>query len=87
LVYSHALISSFLAIRFRSVDKYRISWARLLKRVFDMDLSKCLDCGDSTRVIAAILLTNVIKKILSHLKLAVDPPALAPERAPQIFGD
>ncbi len=52
-----------------------------------MDLSKCLDCGDSTRVIAAILLTNVIKKILSHLKLAVDPPALAPERAPQIFGD
>lgn len=67
-------------------SKYRISWARLLKRVFDVDLSKCPDCGDDTRVIAAVLLPSSIKKILRHLKLAVDPPALAPARALPIFG-
>lgn len=70
-----------------SVDKYRISWARLLKRVFDIDLSQCAQCGGNTRVIAAILLPKVIKKILSHLKLPTDPPALAPARGPPLFGD
>jgi hypothetical protein len=32
----------------------RISWARLLKRVFDIDLEPCPQCGDPLTIIAAI---------------------------------
>lgn len=68
-------------------SKYRVTWARLLKRVFDIDLSKCPGCGGTTRVIAAILLPKVVKKILNHLKLPTDPPILSPARAPPIFAE
>lgn len=33
----------------------RISWARLLKRVFDIDMQHCLNCGGELKIIAAIL--------------------------------
>ena len=66
-------------------SKYRISWARLLKRVFDIDVTKCPDCGGQVRVIAAILLNKVIVKILAHMQLATEPPPLAPARGPPIF--
>ena len=32
----------------------RMSWARLLKRVFDLDLEHCPQCGGEFRIIAAI---------------------------------
>jgi hypothetical protein len=59
----------------------------LLKRVFDIDLSQCPECGGITRVIAAILLPKAVKKILNHMKLPTDPPALSPARAPPIFAE
>jgi len=33
----------------------RISWARLLKRVFEIDLEHCPNCGGELKIIAAIL--------------------------------
>ena len=33
----------------------RISWARLLKRVFEIDLEHCPNCGGQLKIIAAIL--------------------------------
>jgi hypothetical protein len=46
----------------------RISWARLLKRVFDIDMQHCPNCGGGElKIIAAILERPVIEKILSHL--------------------
>jgi len=33
----------------------RLSWARLLKRVFDIDLEHCPHCGGTLTIIAAIL--------------------------------
>jgi hypothetical protein len=48
----------------------RISWARLLKRVFDIDMQHCPNCGaGELKIIAAILERPVIEKILTHLGL------------------
>ena len=56
----------------------------LLKRVFAFDLERCPACGRGTlRIIAAITRADVIRKILRHLKLATDPPPIAPARACQ----
>jgi hypothetical protein len=33
----------------------RLSWAKLLKRVFDLDLEHCPHCGGELKIIAAIL--------------------------------
>jgi hypothetical protein len=53
----------------------RISWARLLKRVFDIDLQRCPNCGaGELKIIAAIQERPVIEKILAHLGLDPQPP-------------
>jgi hypothetical protein len=53
----------------------RISWARLLKRVFDIDMQHCPNCGaGELEIIAAILERPVIAKILTHLGLDPQPP-------------
>ncbi len=55
------------------------TWARLLKRVFSIDMERCPVCQQGTlRIIAAIMERSVIQKILRHFKLAVDPPPSAP---------
>jgi hypothetical protein len=60
------------------------SWARLLKRVFAVDIVRCPLCQEgSLRIIAAITHGEVIRKILRHLKLAADPPPIAPARVRQ----
>jgi hypothetical protein len=60
------------------------SWARLLKRVFALDMARCPFCQQgSLRIIAAITQGEVIRKILRHLKLATDPPPIAPARVRQ----
>jgi hypothetical protein len=56
----------------------RLSWARLLKRVFEIDLEHCPHCGGPLTIIAAIEHPSVIAKILTHLGL----PARAPPRSP-----
>ena len=53
----------------------RISWARLLKRVFDIDMHTCPNWGGGElKIIAAILERPVIEKILTHLGLDPQPP-------------
>jgi hypothetical protein len=52
-----------------------ISWVRLLKRVFDIDMQHCPNCGaGELKIIAAILERLVIEKILAHLGLDPQPP-------------
>ena len=54
---------------------HRIGWARLLKRVFDIDVQRCPRCGGGqVKIIAAILGRAAIEKILTHLGLDPQPP-------------
>jgi hypothetical protein len=66
----------------------RWNWARLLQRVFALDMARCpwCQCG-VLRLIAVITQGEVIHKILRHLKRAADPPAIAPARAHQTVCD
>jgi hypothetical protein len=60
------------------------SWARLLQRVFDVDMARCPLCHQGTlRIIAVITQGEVIRKILRHLKRAADPPPITPARSRQ----
>ena len=62
----------------------RFSWARLLKRVFSIDMERSPRCqSGALRIIAAITSHPVIRRIWRHLKLAADPPPLAPARLGQ----
>jgi hypothetical protein len=58
----------------------RLSWAKLLKRVFDLDLEHCPNCGGKLKIIAAMLQAPVIEKILTHLGLHARAPPRAPAR-------
>ena len=62
----------------------RLSWARLLKRVFELDLEHCPNCGGELKIIAAILEQPVIEKILTHLGLQACAPPRAPARGSQL---
>jgi hypothetical protein len=60
------------------------NWARLLGRVFNVDMGTCPFCRrGSLRIIAAITQESVITRILRHLKLASVPPPIAPARLRQ----
>ena len=56
------------------------SCAKLLKRVFEIDLEQCPNCGGELKIIAAILEAPVIERILTHLGLQARAPPRAPER-------
>ena len=58
----------------------RISWARLLKRVFEIDLEHCPNCGGELKVIATIVESAVIERILTHLGLQARAPLRTPAR-------
>jgi len=62
----------------------RLSWAKLLKRVFEIDMEHCPNCGGELRIIAAILEQPVIEKILTHLGLQARAPPRAPARGSQL---
>ena len=59
----------------------RMGWARLLKRVFGIDIEHCPQCGGTLKIIAAIEEPAVIVRILTHLGL----PARAPARPLSLF--
>jgi hypothetical protein len=57
-----------------------LSWACLLRRVFDLNMETCPNCGEPVKIIAAIEDPSAIKKILTHLGLSPHPPPRAPAR-------
>jgi hypothetical protein len=63
-----------------AVAPVRLSWARLLKRVFEIDIEQCPQCGGTLKLIAAIEDPPVIAKILTHLGLSARAPPRSPAR-------
>ena len=62
----------------------RLSWAKLLKRVFEIDIEHGPNCGGGLKIIAAILEQPVIEKILTPLALQARAPPRAPARGSQL---
>ena len=62
-----------------------ISWARLLKRVFDIDTEHCPNCGGELKIIATIEQPAVIERILPHLGLPARAPPGAPAPLPELI--
>ncbi len=63
----------------------RMGWAKLFKRVFNLDLTCYPHCGGELRIVAAILQRQAIEKILNHLGLEAQPPPRAPARGQMMF--
>jgi len=57
----------------------------LLKRVFDIDIEHCPNCGGRLKSIAAIEAPAVITGILTHPGLAARAPPVAPRRRPEFL--
>ena len=55
----------------------RLSWARLIKKVYEADPLVCPRCSGPLKIISLIGDAPVIEKILRHLKLW-DPPQRPP---------
>ena len=62
----------------------RMTWARLLKRVFDIDIEQC-QCGGKLKLIAIIEEPTVIEKILKHIGLDPQPPPGAAARRVDLY--
>ena len=61
----------------------RLSWSKLLKRVFEIDMAHCPNCDGRLKIIAAIMAGPVIEKIFTHLGLQARAPTGAPARGSQ----
>ena len=68
--------------RWSGIPPVRMGWARLLERVFGIDIEHCPQCGGDLKIIAAIEEPAVIVKILTHLGL----PARSPLRSREAVG-
>ncbi len=61
------------------------NWARMLSRVFGIDVLKC-ECGGELRPVSAILKGDEVKRYLRHLGLDADPPEFEIEEASEQMG-
>ena len=59
---------------------YRIPWAELLAKVYEIDVLACPECGGRMQLIAFIAEPTAAKRILDHLGLDSTGPPLAPSR-------
>ena len=69
--------------------KSRMTWAALIRCVYEVDPLKCPNCGGTMRVILFIVShhqSDVIEKILKHCDLWKEMPPRAPPGEVQIPG-
>lgn len=54
--------------------KVRIAWASLLKKVFNVDLTKCDRCSKPVQLLGTVFSNSSVQRMLKHLKFAAGPP-------------
>jgi hypothetical protein len=59
-------------------------WADLMRRAFGFDVLACPRCGGRLRLIALLDASAVTQRILRHLGLPPQVPAVRPARAPPL---
>jgi len=60
--------------------RHRLSWAVLLARVFQFDLTVCDQCGGRMKIVAAVTDKGSIRKYLEGVGLPARAPPIAPPR-------
>ena len=69
----------------KGTGKASSTWARLIRKIFEVDVLCCKKCGGEMKIIAFISKHSETRKILKHIKEeTVRPPPLVPSffRAP-----
>ena len=61
----------------------RISWAKLLSRVFSLDMNNCELCGGDMKAISAVMKQEIVVKILTHLGIQATAPPISPSKVPR----
>lgn len=59
----------------------RWPWARLLRRVFAIQVLVCARCGGARRILGAVTEPHAVRRVLTALGLAAQPPPGRPVRA------
>jgi hypothetical protein len=60
--------------------RHRVAWARLLARVFHIDVTVCPACGGHMKMIAALTDGSSVRKYLAGVGLPWRAPPIAPAR-------
>ena len=66
----------------RTAMRRRMSWAELMKRVFEVDVLECPVCKGPMRIIAEITDRKVIQQFLTALDLPSEAPEIQRARPP-----
>jgi hypothetical protein len=59
----------------------RQPWARLLRRVFAIEILVCPRCGGPRRILGAVTEPHAVRRLLAALGLAPEPPPGRPAPA------
>ena len=51
----------------KGIGKASSTWARLIRKIFEVDVLRCTKCGGEMKIIAFIIKQNSVKKILDHI--------------------
>ena len=60
--------------------RWRLSWAELMLRVFEVDVLECPRCAGRLRIVATVTRPAAIRAILECVGLPARPPPAAPAR-------
>jgi hypothetical protein len=67
-----------------ATQRHRVAWAKLLARVFQVDVTCCPACSGHMKIIAAITAPASIRKVLDALGLLSRAPLIALARFQQL---
>jgi hypothetical protein len=64
-----------------------LSWAELLRRVFEIDVLRCPACGGRMRILATLTEESAVAAFLRSIGVSPEVPHFAPARSPPLLCD